>query len=160
MFELVHGVGGILDGVPNDGGMIKNFKVVATFSSFIAKEVNFAEIVRLQVTQAEGLVPAAGEGVNGNLAPNRVLQAVIREFRFKGADEIGTDGVGLVEGFESQTFLVGAVATDRGNVDHGVTEFNEAAAFNGNVQIGNVAEREIDKLLVLFFTQEADEALI
>ncbi len=160
LFELVHGVGGILDSVTNDGGMVVYFEIITAFSRFIAKEVNFTEIIDLQVAQAEGLVPALREGVDRNLPTNRVLQPEIWEFNLEGLDQISADAVGLIEGFESQTLLVSAIASDGRNVDHGITEFDEAAAFNRNIQISNVTKCEIDQLLVLFFPQEPNEALI
>ena len=138
LLQLVHCVEGVLDGVTNDGGMIENFKVVSTLGSFITEKVNFTEIEGLQVAQTESFVPSLREGVNWDLPSDRVLQAVIGEFRFEGFDEVGTDGVGLVEGFKFQALLVGTIATDRGNVNHGIAEFDETAALDRNIKIGNV----------------------
>lgn len=53
--------------------MIVYFVIVATFRSLVAKKVDFTESVGLQVAQAECLIPALGEDVDGNLPSNRVL---------------------------------------------------------------------------------------
>jgi hypothetical protein len=36
--------------------------------------------------------------------------------------------------------LVGGVAADGGDVDHAVAEFDEGAALDGNVEVGNVVQ--------------------
>lgn len=143
MFKLFHGIGGVLDGVPNDDGMIKDFKVISAFSRFITEEVNFTEIVRFQVTQAEGLVPALRECINRNLTTDGVLKSVIGKFGFKGFNQFIANIVGFIESFECQTFFISAITTDWRDVNHGITEFNETASFNWNIQIGNVTEDEI-----------------
>lgn len=142
--KLVHGIEGVLDGVPKDSGVIEYFEIISAFSSFIPKEMNFTEIVFFQVTQAEGLVPTLREGIDRNLATDGILQAVIGEFGFKGLDQIETDRVGLVEFFKGQTFFVRTIATDWRNVDHGVAEFDKTSTFNWEIQVGNVTKNEID----------------
>lgn len=158
-FKLLHGIRGVLDGVSNDGGVIVNFKVVSAFGRFIAKEVNFTEVVSLQVTQTEGLIPALREGIDGDLSTDRILQTVIGEFGFEGLDQVGANVIGLVEGFKGEALFVAAIATDWGNVDHGVAEFNEASTLNGNVKVGNVSKDEVNQFLVFFLTQKPNEAL-
>lgn len=160
LFKLVHGIDWILDGVSNDGGMIENFEIVPALCSFIPEKVNFTEIERFQVAQTESLVPALREGVNRNLTTDRILQPEIREFRFEGLDKIGADRVSFVVSFKFQAFLVGAITSDWGNVDHGITEFDKTSTLDGNIQIGNVTQGEINQSLILFLTQEYNEALL
>lgn len=65
----------------------------------------------------------------------------------------------LIVGFKIVTFLVARVTADGGDVDHAVAELNKRAALDGDVEVGNVVQAEVGKLLPLVLADPLDEAV-
>lgn len=52
------------------------------------------------------------------------------------------------------SFLLGTVPADGADVEHSCPVLNECASFDGDVEIGDVSQAEIDELLEFPFSQE------
>ena len=50
---------------------------------------------------------------------------------------------------ESHTLFLAAIAADRRDIQHAIPELDEGAALDWNVQVSNVVQDKIDKLLEL-----------
>ena len=107
--------------------------------------MDFIELLFLNVTQAEGLVPAVGEDVERNLAADGERQAVVGELLPQDLDELRADArllqgapVSLCEGLlqgrrhahlikrlELVSLLDRRVTPNRAHVDHAVAELDE-----------------------------------
>ena len=55
--------------------------------------------------------------------------------------------------------LVARVTTDGANIDHAVAKLDKRAALDGDIQVGNVVQAEVDQLLVLRLADPLDEAV-
>lgn len=141
--ELGHSVFGARDGVAEDVGMAKDFIVVAAGRSLITEEVDSLETFALQVIQAESLIPALGENINGNLATDGELKSVGIKALSEFLDKLWSDVFLGVKISKSKTLIVGAVTADRRNVDHSVAVFDKGSPLDGNLEVGEVVE---DKL--------------
>ena len=58
-----------------------------------------------------------------------------------------------------QSLLNTRVPPNRRNVDHAIPELDKRAGLDGDVQIGNVPQDEVDERRVFFLSQPADEGL-
>ena len=83
LLELLHRVVGPVDRVADGARVVVDLVVVAALGCLVAKEVDGSVLdaagllgLVLEVRQAEGLVPAGGEDIEGDLAADR--EAVIR----------------------------------------------------------------------------------
>lgn len=65
----------------------------------------------------------------------------------------------LVVGLEVMTLLVAGVTTDRRDVDHAVAELDEGATLDGDIEVGNVVQAEVGKLLPLVLADPLDETV-
>jgi len=133
--------------MPNRPLILVNLPVVPTLIRLIPKEMYRLEVdairqllIRLDVTQTVRLVPAGGENVERDLAADGVCEADVWEGLLELGDHGGADVVFLVVDFVFVAFGVGGVAADGGDVDHAVAEFEEGAALDGDVEVGDVVE--------------------
>ena len=55
--------------------------------------------------------------------------------------------------------LLAAVAADGGHVEHAITELDEGATLDGDVQVSDVVQHKVDQLLELGLAQVLLEAL-
>lgn len=78
---------------------------------------------------------------------------------FENSDKLFANLCRLVVFGKLVTFLVARVSANRANVDHAVSELDESAALDGDVEIGNVVQTEVGKFLVAVFANELDEAV-
>ena len=60
---------------------------------------------------------------------------------------------------ELVALLLGAVAADGADVDHAVAELDEGAALDRDVEVGDVAEDEVDEFFEVVLAQELLEGL-
>jgi hypothetical protein len=127
--------------------ILVNLPVITPLVRLVPKEMYRLEVhavgqvlVRLNVAQAVCLIPTGGEHIEGDLATDRVCEADVWEGFFELGDHGGADVVFFVVGFVFVTFGGGGVTADGGYVDHAVAEFEEGAAFDGDVEVGNVVE--------------------
>lgn len=78
LLELVHGILGAVDSMSNGAGIFINLIVVTANEGLVAEEVNCAvfdardALLRLDMLQTVGLVPASGEDIEGDLATDGV----------------------------------------------------------------------------------------
>lgn len=150
-----------------DGALVReDLVVVAALEGLVAKEVHGGVLhttrllgLVLQVLQAVGLVPAVGEDVEGDLAADREGQAQVAEALAQLGDKRLAHLVDLVEGLEVVALLGRGVAANWRDVDHAVAELDEGAALDGDVEVGDVVQAELDKLLVLLLADPLDEAV-
>lgn len=61
--------------------------------------------------------------------------------------------------FEFVSLLDAGISADRADVDHPIAEFNESAAFLGELHVRKVLENEVDQLLVLVLSDPLYEAV-
>jgi hypothetical protein len=101
------------------------------------------------MVEAVCLVPASGEHVEGDLSTDGVCEAEVGEGFFERGDHGGADVVLDVVGLVVVALLDGGVAADGGDVDHAIAEFDEGAALDGDVEVGDVVEDPGEELLVL-----------
>ena len=65
----------------------------------------------------------------------------------------------LVKSLKIVALLDAGVPADGADVDHAVPELDEGAALDGDVEVGDVVQAEVDELLVLLLADPADEAV-
>jgi hypothetical protein len=124
-----------------------NLKIITTVIRLVAEKVNRRIVhtigqvlVGLDVTQTVRLVPAGREDVEGDLAADGVCEADVGEGFFELADHGGAYVVLFVVGFVFVAFVARGVAADGRYVDHAVAELDEGAAFDGDVEVGDVVQ--------------------
>lgn len=83
------------------------------------------------------------------------MAKLLAQDRDKGLANLG----GLVVGLEGVTLLVASVTADRADVDHAVAELDKGTALDGDVEVGNVVQTEVGKLLPLVLADPLDEAV-
>jgi hypothetical protein len=188
LLEDADGVLGSLDRVACDAGVVVDLVVVAALEGLVAEEMDGGVLdsagllcVVLEVLKAVGLVPASGEDIKRDLAANGVSdlscmgqhffqsidrssfqhsrQAKVGESLLELCNEGLTDLVLLVIGLVLASLAVGDVTADGADVDHAVTELNEGAALEGDVEVRNVVQDEVDELFVLLLANPLDEAV-
>ena len=160
----------------NSSRVLVDFVIVATLVALVTIEVDLV-VLLLNILEAEGLVPALGEDIERDLATNGELQVEVGELRTESSDESISDLGGLIEVLESITLLSGAVSADGRNVHHTVTVLKESSSvkkqrvsinrniflfhlpLDGNVQVGDVLEREVDQSLEVGLTEVRAEVL-
>lgn len=107
---------------------------------------------KLFVTMSEISVPWRIRGHN-------IREAEVAESLLENSDKLLPDLCVLVERLKVVSLLSAGVTTHGANVDHSIAEFNEGAALDGDVEISNVVEDEVGKLLVLLLANELDEGV-
>lgn len=184
LLDDAHSISRAVNSVANSSGVGEDFVVVATRVGLVTKEVDVLVFdaavlgVFFKVAEAVGLVPASGEDVEGDLTANGEAienQAVsncwrqslgyysrqakvaklLAQDRNKGLTDLG----GLVVGLEVMTLLVAGVTANRADVHHAVAELDKGATLDGNIEIGNVVQAEVGKLLPLVLANPLDEAV-
>lgn len=75
------------------------------------------------------------------------------------SDELLTDLGVFVVLLEVVSLLSAGVTADRADVDHAVAELDKGSALDRNVEISDVVENEVGKLLVLLLTNVLDEGV-
>lgn len=141
----------------------------------------------LEVAQTVSLIPAGGEDVEGNLAADGeaacmllagaqaeggenefkigkrkssgIRKSQVAEFLLENSNELLSDLGILIVGLELVSLLGAGVSADGADVDHAVTELNKGSSLDGDVQVGNVVQDKVGKLLVLILTNPLDEAV-
>lgn len=122
------------------------FVIIAALKTFVTKEVDLIELA-FDKLQAEGLVPALGEHVKGNLTTYRESQAVVFELLLQSLDEGFTDPTFLVILFKIIPLVTSAVSPDRTYIDHTVAVLDKGATFDRNIKVGDIVEAEVHQLL-------------
>mmetsp|Transcript_584 Transcript_584/g.1791 ORF Transcript_584/g.1791 Transcript_584/m.1791 type:complete len:291 (-) Transcript_584:197-1069(-) len=141
-----HGVRRALHGVPHGPRMRVDLIVIAPLGGFVAEKMDFFHVV--EVPEAEGLVPARGEHVEGDLPPDGEGEPQGGpELGSQGGDHLGAHLVLPVVRLKGIALLLGAVAPDGGHVEHAVAELHEGAALHGDLEVRDVLEAEVDQVL-------------
>ena len=65
----------------------------------------------------------------------------------------------VVKGVKVVPLLGGSVPADGADVDHAVAELDKGAPLDGDVEVGDVVQAEVDELLVLLLADPLDEAV-
>lgn len=139
-----------------------------------------------EVAQAVSLVPASGEDIEGDLAADgetaymlltehrqkqrdefrmgkgkssNIRKSQVAEFLLENSNELLSNLGILVVGLKLVSLLGAGVSADGADVDHAVTELNKGSSLDRDVQVGNVVQDEVGKLLVLVLTNPLDEAV-
>lgn len=86
-------------------------------------------------------------------------QAKVAELLLQHGDKLLANLGVLVEGGESMSLLSRGVSANGTDVDHTGPELDEGAPLDGDVQVGNVVENKLDKLLVRLLANVLDEAV-
>ena len=107
-------------------------------------------VVLLQELETVGFVPALRDNIEGNLTTNQVYEVVVRELLLENIDHLLTNMVFLVIKAKGITLLLRAIATDRADVEHSRTEFDEGASLHWDIQFTNIAQDKVDELVQLF----------
>ena len=136
-----------------------DFVIISTLVRLVAKEVDFLEVFVSHVLQAVSLVPSSRENVKRDLATNGVSQAEVWELFLQGINELFSDFVLLVEDFVVVTLLGGSVSSNRRNIDHTVSELNESASSDWKINIRQVTQDELDKLVESLKLEELEERI-
>lgn len=156
--------------------------VIAALMSLVAKEVNCVVAdssglgsIGLQMTKTIRLVPTARKDVERNLATYResvqslsierdrceafesLRQAQVREFLPENRNEGLADLVDLVKRFKFVSFLKCRVTTMWTDVHHSIPELHKGPSLDGNVEVCDVVQDEVDKFLVLGLAEKLDE---
>lgn len=131
--------------------------VVAPLLRLVPEKVNL--LVVLQVAQTVGFVPADGKHVETDLSADRILEPVVRELLSECLDEGLANVVLPVVLFEMVPLLLGAVAADGGDVDESRSVLHKRAPFDGDVEVRDVVQAEVDECLQPLFPQEVLDGL-
>lgn len=86
-------------------------------------------------------------------------QSQIGEFLAQDAHERLADLVRLVVDLVGGALVVARVSANGADVDHAVAELDEGAALDGDVEVRDVVQDELDQLLVLRLADPLDEAV-
>jgi hypothetical protein len=166
LLEDAHGIFGTGNRMADSSGIGVDLVVVATLESLVTKEVNVlvGDAIGLlglvlEVPEAVGLVPASGEYIEGNLTTNGEGETEMTESLLEDSDELLADLGILVVLLKVVSFLCAGVTADGTDVDHAVTELDEGSTLDGNVEISDVVEDKVGKLLVLLLANELDEGV-
>lgn len=129
----------------------EDFKIVAARIGLVPEEMYL--VVCLEKTKAKRLVPSGGEHVEADLPADRVRKVVLSERLLEHVDHLGPNIGLLVVPFKLVSFFLAAIPADRRNVQHPVSELDEGTPLDGNVQIGDVMQHEIDEGFELLFSE-------
>merc|ERR1711962_14762 len=152
LLELAHGVHGVLDRVSDDPGVLIEVVVVAPDIGLVAEKVDLVET--LDVVEAVALVPTLGVSVNRDLPANGKCQSKIWELGLQSLDEFAAYVLLLVELVECLSLFLADAPANGTDVDQAVPELDEVASFEGEGQLGHVAQAKVDELLDLFLANE------
>ena len=137
----------ILDRMPHCPLILINLPIIAPLIRLIPKEMYRRKVdtivqllIRLDMAQAIRLVPARGKHIEGDLPADGIRESDVGKGLFELGDHGGADVVLLVVGFVFVAFGCGRVTADGGHVDHAVAEFDEGAALDGDVEVGDVVQ--------------------
>mgnify|MGYP007122278508 CR=1 FL=1 len=133
------------------------FVVISSFEGFISEEIHVLEL--LEEAEAVGLVPSLWENIETDLAANRELKIEVRELLLEGFNEFLSNLVLFVVSLVLIAFFLVAVSSNRAHVDQACSVFNEGASFDWDVQVSDVFQAEIDKLLESIFSELVFDAL-
>lgn len=75
------------------------------------------------------------------------------------SDELLANLGGLVKGGKVVTLLVAGVTANGTDVDHAIAELDEGTTLDRDVEVGNVVQAEVGKLLVFVLANVLDEAV-
>lgn len=96
---------------------------------------------------------------SGNRGQWYARQSQVAETLLESLDELLSNSSLLVESLKVVSLLCASIATNRGDIDHAVSELNKGSALDGDIQIGDVVQAEVDELLVLVLANPLDEAV-
>lgn len=82
----------------------------------------------------------------------------VAEFLLENSNKLLSNLGLLVVGLKLVSLLGAGVSADGADVDHAVAELDKGSSLDGNVQVGNVVQDEVGKLLVLVLANPLDEA--
>lgn len=144
--KLRIGIIWVLDLVSDSPLVAVDFPVVSTLVSLVAKEVDLVvddtsqALLRLNVSQAVGLVPASRENIERDLTTDGVCETRVGECFLELGDHGFPDFVLEIVLLVFVSLFGGGVTADGGDVDHAVAELDEGTALDGDVEISDVVK--------------------
>lgn len=125
--------------------------VVPTWGRLVSKEIDV--VVVFQEAKTIGLIPAFWKHIEADLPTNCIPQVVISKFLLEDSDEFLSDTVLVVVGIECFSFCLGAVPPDGRDIDHSCPVLDECASLDGDLQVGDVMQAEVQEGLQLLFAE-------
>lgn len=138
---------------------LKDLVVVPSRERLVPEKVDVVEPIRLDEPQTVGLVPSFRENIERDLPSDRVGQIEVGKLLLQRRDHRLAHSRPLVEPLELVALLLRAVAADRAHVEHAIAELDERAALDRDVEVGDVAQDEIDELFQIVLAEELLEGL-
>lgn len=97
--------------------------------------------------------------MNGKRENSNIRKSQAAKFLLENSNELLADLGVLIVGLKVVSLLGAGVSAHGADVDHAVTELDEGSSLDGDVQVGNVVQDEVGKLLVLVLTNPLDKAV-
>lgn len=147
----------------SDGGCflhslrVRNFIVISTRRRFIPKEEHV--FIRVEEAEAVRLIPPLGEHIEADLPSDGELQPQRIKTLPARLHKLFPYMLLLIILEKLLALLLRAVTADWANVEHPVAELDKGAALNGDVEIGDVVEAEVDECLEVGLAQVVLDAL-
>mmetsp|Transcript_4231 Transcript_4231/g.9216 ORF Transcript_4231/g.9216 Transcript_4231/m.9216 type:complete len:239 (-) Transcript_4231:122-838(-) len=153
LFELSNGILGRSNRVSNCPLARKDLEIVSALEGLVSEEMDLIKIAFLQVLQAISLIPSCREHVEADLSTDAVSHIEIRKLFLHRRDHSFANIVLQIKFFIVVPLLPGAVASNRRNIEHSTSEFDEGASLDGKFQIGEVPHDPVDNALDVVFSQ-------
>lgn len=157
------GVARRLHPMPDRPLVLEDLVVVAALLGAIAEEVDLLELgrpVARHMAQRVRLVPAAREHIEADLAADAVRQVHLGELGAQARNHLLAHAVLAVVRMERVALVARALAPDRAHVQHAVAELDEGAALHRQLQLGQVAQHEVDEALQRRLAQVRGDRLL
>ncbi len=139
--------------------MFIDLVVVTSFKRFISEKVYF--LIILQKLQAVCFVPSVGEHIKGYLSSNGVGKPNIWELLLQSINKVLPNFRSLHQPItyvvillELISLTLRTVPTDWTDINHSRPIFYKGSPLNGNIQLRQILQAEVDELLQLILSQE------
>mmetsp|Transcript_36851 Transcript_36851/g.60685 ORF Transcript_36851/g.60685 Transcript_36851/m.60685 type:complete len:207 (-) Transcript_36851:191-811(-) len=134
---------------------MKNFKIIAAFKRFIAKEMNFFKLFLLHKAQTIRLIPAVREHIVRDLTSNRALEFFSQfwQLLLERFDHFLAHFVLLIKLKVLNALFLTAIAPDWRHIDHTTSKLHKSAALFGQLQTRNIHHAKVHKLRNLVLAQ-------
>ena len=135
--------------------MLKTIGLVPAVREYIKRDLTADRIsVRPRDRSIEGL--SLQEQGRRNMNED-VRQTQVRKFFLQRFDHGLSNIMLLIITLVLVPFIDRSVTTNRTDIDHAISKFDEGASLDRDVQIGHVVQDELDELLILLLTDPCDE---
>lgn len=123
-----------------------------------AKQVRVSRI-RWRKSSSQKEKGGRWESEVGSKREHDVRKTEVSKTLLEGGNKLLSNLGVLVKGLEVVPLLGAGIPSDGADVDHAVAELNKGSPLDGDVQISDVVQAEVDELLVLRLADPADEAV-